>query len=225
VLSPETVRTHVRNAMAKLGATTRSQAVVIALQRQEIPAEAAPATEGGASPAAANAGGGQAASRPADLDRRLDSMLSRLLGLYDVDAGAVLLAEDDGLSLRLAAHAETGDATPLTLPKSLALGDGSVGRAALERRAQLIQVGAAAGANGTSAQPCIVAPMVAGGRLLGVICLGVRTSRPVGRGELLLTQAFATRIGEIIAAGGQVGPRLDHALERFRASWSATNVG
>src|SRR5215210_1186069 len=36
VLSPETVRTHVRNAMAKLGASTRSQAVALALQRDEI---------------------------------------------------------------------------------------------------------------------------------------------------------------------------------------------
>ena len=40
VLSPETVRTHVRNAMAKLGASTRSQAVALALQRQEIAREA-----------------------------------------------------------------------------------------------------------------------------------------------------------------------------------------
>lgn len=36
VLSPETVRTHIRNGMAKLGASTRSQAVAIALHRREI---------------------------------------------------------------------------------------------------------------------------------------------------------------------------------------------
>lgn len=35
-LSPETVRTHVRNAMGKLGARTRTEAVVKALDRQEI---------------------------------------------------------------------------------------------------------------------------------------------------------------------------------------------
>ena len=35
-LSPETVRTHVRNAMTKLGATTRVHAVALALQRGEI---------------------------------------------------------------------------------------------------------------------------------------------------------------------------------------------
>jgi len=36
VLSPETVRTHVRNAMAKLEARTRTEAVVRALEREEI---------------------------------------------------------------------------------------------------------------------------------------------------------------------------------------------
>src|SRR5215218_2846600 len=36
VLSPETVRTHVRNAMGKLDARTRTQAVVKALDREEI---------------------------------------------------------------------------------------------------------------------------------------------------------------------------------------------
>lgn len=36
ILSPETVRTHVRNAMEKLDARTRTQAVVKALEREEI---------------------------------------------------------------------------------------------------------------------------------------------------------------------------------------------
>jgi DNA-binding NarL/FixJ family response regulator len=36
VLSPETVRTHVRNAMEKLDARTRTEAVVKALEREEI---------------------------------------------------------------------------------------------------------------------------------------------------------------------------------------------
>jgi DNA-binding NarL/FixJ family response regulator len=35
-LSPETVRTHVRNAMGKPGAATRAHAVALALQRGEI---------------------------------------------------------------------------------------------------------------------------------------------------------------------------------------------
>jgi len=36
VLSPETVRTHVRNAMGKLEARTRTEAVVKALEREEV---------------------------------------------------------------------------------------------------------------------------------------------------------------------------------------------
>ena len=36
ILSPQTIRTHIRNAMAKLDARTRTEAVVKALERQEI---------------------------------------------------------------------------------------------------------------------------------------------------------------------------------------------
>jgi DNA-binding NarL/FixJ family response regulator len=36
ILSPETVRTHIRNAMEKLGAHTRTHAVVLAMERGEI---------------------------------------------------------------------------------------------------------------------------------------------------------------------------------------------
>ena len=37
-ISPETVRTHVRNAMNKLGARTRAQAIAVAMRDGEIPA-------------------------------------------------------------------------------------------------------------------------------------------------------------------------------------------
>ncbi len=43
VLSPETVRTHIRNAMSKLGASSRAQAVALAFQRNEIGELATPA--------------------------------------------------------------------------------------------------------------------------------------------------------------------------------------
>lgn len=35
-LSPETIRTHVRNAIQKLGARTRTHAIALALQRGEL---------------------------------------------------------------------------------------------------------------------------------------------------------------------------------------------
>ena len=63
--------------------------------------------------------------------------------------------------------------------------------------------------------------MIGRSRLLGVIALVARISRPVGRSELLLLQAFANRVGEILVAGGDVDQRLDRAMDRFRASWSA----
>lgn len=201
VLSPETVRTHVRNAMTKLGASTRSQAVALALQRNEIAREPAAAAEPDAPPQIK-----QAAAR--DASGALRAMLDGLVSLYDVAGGAVYLTDEDGLALRQVGGSTGSEGT---MPETVFLGEGALGRAALERRAQLIQ--SAGGA-------MVAAPMLASGRLLGVIALSTRVSRPIGRSELLLLQAFATRVGEVLVAGTDVGPRLDRALTRFRASWA-----
>ncbi len=204
------MRTHVRNAMAKLGAsTTRSQAVALALQHHEITSRRR------------RRAGGRARRPPpprrsADPGAGLATMLGGLVSLYDVDGGAVYLTDEDGLSLRRVAAAERG-ATTLELPDEVALGDGPLGRAALERRAQLLH-GPASESSGRGA--LIAAPMIGGGRLLGVIALAARASRPIGRSELLLLQAFANRVGEVLLAGGDVGRRLERAMERFQASWS-----
>ena len=122
VLSPETVRTHVRNAMTKLGATTRSHAVALALQRGEIGAGTVPAPGGEGS-----SHGNRGAETPAALQR----MLGGLVTLYDVDGGGVYLVEEDALSVRRVAVTETQG---FELPELVALGDGTLGRAALERR-------------------------------------------------------------------------------------------
>jgi len=209
VLSPETVRTHVRNAMAKLGASTRSQAVALALQRQEI------ATDATLEPAAPPAPSTRAARKTRDPSGALAAMLEGLVSLYDVEGGAIYLSDEDGLSLRRVAAA--GADTYAELPSTVPLADGALGRAALERRAQLVQESAATSAGGAM----IAAPMLGGGRLLGVIALAARVSRPIGRSELLLLQAFSNRVGEVLLAGVDVEPRLGRAMERFRASWSA----
>jgi DNA-binding CsgD family transcriptional regulator len=209
VLSPETVRTHVRNAMAKLGASTRSQAVALALQHQEISADAAP-------PAAAQPRPGGALRAASDPAAALSSMLDGLVSLYDLDGGAVYMIGEDGLSLERAAEAEA-TAAGLELPAEVALGDGALGRVALERRAQLLQ-GPVGDSSGRGA--LIAAPMIGGGRLIGVIALTARLSRPIGRSELLLLQAFANRVGEVVLAGSDVDRRLERAMQRFRASWS-----
>ncbi len=212
VLSPETVRTHVRNAMTKLGASTRSQAVALALKTNEISPEAfaqAPPERRAPSPAP---------PRPAtDPGAGLGAMLDGLVSLYDVDGGGVYLAEEDGLSLRrVAAAAGTGGGAELA--DVVALGEGPLGRAALERRAQLLHD---AGPSGRGAGALIAAPMVGGGRLLGVIAMRPRPSRPIGRSEMLLLQAFANRVAEVILDGNDVEDRLARAMDRFSASWSA----
>jgi hypothetical protein len=64
--------------------------------------------------------------------------------------------------------------------------------------------------------------MLSSSRLVGVIALATRPSRPTGRQELLLLQALAARLGEVIAEGGdRTAVRLADALEGFRASWAS----
>jgi DNA-binding CsgD family transcriptional regulator len=214
VLSPETVRTHVRNAMAKLGASTRSQAVALALQQQEISREAAPAA------APAEARPARAATPAAPPTEGLERMLAGLVSLYDVERGAVYLTDEDGLSLnRVATAGSSSEADEL--PGDVALGEGALGRAALDRRTQLVQDPG----GGVASGGLIAAPVMGGGRLLGVIALAARGSRPVGRNEMLLLQAFAGRVGDVLAAGDDMERRLERAMERFRTSWSAARVG
>ena len=204
VVSPETVRTHVRNAMSKLGAATRSHAVALALQRGEI----GDGTVGAP---------GELGSRPdhfsAETSSALQRMLDGLVTLHDIDGGGAYLSEEDALSLRRVAVTET---LGFELPALAALGDGTVGRAALERRPQLSQEG-----DGSSRGTLIAAPIVGGGRLLGVIALGARGSRPISRSDQLLLQALSNRVGEVLATGGDVTLPLARAMEQFRASWSA----
>jgi DNA-binding CsgD family transcriptional regulator len=236
VLSPETVRTHIRNAMSKLGASSRAQAVALAFQRHEIGAEASAPADApdsragpGSAPAPTSPAGGRARAR-ADLaagksDASMTTLLSGLVSLYDVDGGTVFLAEEDGLSLRRAAIMGEGDENgDHHHPERVSLGHGALGRAALERRAQLAH---GSGSHGDArGRSTIYAPMISSGRLVGVICLTTRPSRLTARGELLLLQAFANRVGEILASGsGDQQGRIKEALDRFRASWSTADGG
>ena len=138
------------------------------------------------------------------------------MSLYDVDGGTVFLAEEDGMSLRRAAVMSDGDENgDHHHPERVSLGQGTLGRAALERRAQLVHGSGSRGdARGRST---IYAPMISSGKLVGVICLTTRPSRLTGRGELLLLQAFANRVGEILASGER-GPARQARRRRWRAS-------
>jgi DNA-binding CsgD family transcriptional regulator len=226
VLSPETVRTHVRNAMAKLGASTRSQAVAIALRRSEIaePGEDEVAVAVPRREVRRRLGSSTAAFAPVhdhlESAANFDGIVDGLVAMHEIDAATVYLAEEDGMTLRRrAARGEPG--APLTAAAEvIALGEGPIGRVALERRAQLVLLDRG---GGEGARGAVIAPMVAG-RLVGVLCFAVRASRPAGRGELLLSQAFATRLAELLTEGrdGDIEGRLASALERFRTSWTAT---
>jgi DNA-binding CsgD family transcriptional regulator len=232
VLSPETVRTHIRNAMSKLGASSRAQAVAIAVQRNEIGGQAAesgagfdagrtvaasvprPATPAGRT-RSPGLGGGEA-------DATVTALLAGLVSLYDVDGGTIFLADEDGLSLRRTAALGGDEEGNGRHPDRVLLGESPLGRVALERRAQLIH-GSGSGGH-PQGRSTICAPMLASGKLVGVISLTTRPSRLTGRGEMLLLQAFATRVGEVLLSpGSDRGLRLKQALERFRASWSTAS--
>ncbi len=213
VLSPETVRTHIRNAMAKLGASTRSHAVAIALRRGEIEALG----ESNASkpqPERRRSTDVRTRLSRSDLAGPLDGALEGLLSLWDVDAGWIFLADDDGLTLNRVAERVSNQAE--SQPPTIALGEGTIGRAALGRHSKILRAPSSDGGS------MIVAPMLVGGRLIGVIGLATRSSRPTGRQELLLLQALAGRLGELIQNGGpHVATGIEQALRGFRASWTS----
>jgi len=213
VLSPETVRTHVRNAMEKLGASTRSQAVALALESGLI----GDAQEGGVRTARTRVGDLLTSPPPAGAGAGpiLTALLAGVVALADVESGAIYFAEDGGMLLRLAAQSTSGPGPSAAPPQELTLGDPGIGRVALERRARLIP----ASKSGTA--PLLASPMTTGGRLTGVLALGIRPSRPTSRRELLLIEAFAGRVADIVATGLD-SAALRRALQRFKASWTET---
>ena len=221
VLSPETVRTHVRNAMDKLGASTRSQAVALALEDGQIgDSGTAPANPTGRTPSAPPAPPAPPAATPS---ATLTALLSGVAALADVDAASIYFAQEGGLSLTLGAHSSSSHTPTPAPPQELTLGEGSIGRAALERRARL--VAAPQGEDKAGTAPMVVTPMVSGGRLTGIMCLEVRSSRPTSRRELLLVEEFGNRVADVLASGGDRTPALRSALQRFRASWTGTLEG
>jgi DNA-binding CsgD family transcriptional regulator len=205
VLSPETVRTHVRNAMEKLGATTRSQAVAIALERGEIVNESS-------SPAVETARLREDEG-PAIREATLRALTAGIAKIADVDTATLYLTEDDGLCLRLVGRSGADGLQRIEPADArVHLGEGKVGRVALEARTELLSE--------TPFLPVIAAPMQRAGRLVGVLCVGARSSRPTSRRELLLVEALGNRIAEVLAGRDDIAPGLRAALDRFRVSWS-----
>jgi DNA-binding CsgD family transcriptional regulator len=221
-LSPQTVRTHIRNAMSKLSASSRAQAVALAVKRREIdwPATGAKAKHAGRAPAGGNRAGNDAHSSlaPDKVDATLAALLPGIVSLYEVEGGAIFVADEGGLSLRRSAMlGHEGSIDRGEYPERVRLGKGPLGRAALRRRANLVH--GLKSRQQARGRTTICAPMIASGTLVGVICLTTRPGKLVGRSELLLLQAFANRVGEVLLAPDQdQRRRLQSAFEGFRAS-------
>ncbi len=210
VLSPETVRTHVRNAMEKLAATTRSQAVALALERGEIAREGE--RTGPASPLPS-----AEISDPIAREATLRALTAGIARIADIDVAALYLADDDGdLCLRLLARAnvEGLERIPAGADSLVPLGEGKIGRVALEARTELLSE--------SPFSPMIAAPMQHEGKLVGVLCVGARASRPTSRRELLLVEALGNRIADLLARETDATAGLRGALERFRVAWSGS---
>jgi DNA-binding CsgD family transcriptional regulator len=221
ILSPDTVRTHIRNAMAKLGASTRSQAVVLALQHDDLADEERGEGRPSTRLPAASRQRARALPPGPELNRALEGMLAGLCSLHDIDGGLVLLAEEDGLILRRVAVVTANGALPLEIPERIALGEGPLGRVALNRRAALLPALSSTPAHSGAA---LAAPILANGHLFGVLGLATRASRPTGQGELLVLQALVNRVGELLRSGEDIDRRLETTVQRFGASWSATTA-
>ena len=113
VLSPETVRTHVRNAMDKLGASTRSQAVALALEDGQI------GDAGAAHPPHAAPRSRRRPPPPTTTPTAtLTALLSGVAALADVEAATIYFAQEGGLALTLGAHASSAPTPTPTPPTS-----------------------------------------------------------------------------------------------------------
>jgi DNA-binding CsgD family transcriptional regulator len=218
VLSPNTVRTHIRNAMSKLGASSRAQAVALAMRAGELEDH-----DGGTRDTAVqevdSRGHSPASISRGAADPDLRALLNAVASFPDIEGGAAFVVDESGLTMRRAAL--VGDTSERRGPgRSIGLGEGPVARAALERMPQRVQGdGRPPGARGGRAT--MYAPIVVSGRLLGVISVTTRPSRPASRSELLLLQAFATRLGKVLLSKSpDRAAQLRNALERFRTAWT-----
>jgi DNA-binding CsgD family transcriptional regulator len=206
VLSPETVRTHVRNAMTKLGASTRSQAVAMVLG------------DGIISPPDGEPSAAPQAPAPVGEGGRRDALVELAAGLTelaDIDWAAVYLVDETGMALRLSAHA-TAPSVSAAPPQEAILGDGAIGRIALRKRSHLV---ASPDIPSVPRGPLLGAPLVREGRCVGVLCLAVRSSRPVTRREMLLLDAFANRLAEVLGGPEDPAQQLRSARRLFTTSW------
>jgi two-component system cell cycle sensor histidine kinase/response regulator CckA len=125
----------------------------------------------------------EAAFATLSLDELLYDVLQRIQEVLAVDTSAVFLHEAPGLRIR----AVTGS-IPYTEPADpILVGSGFIGRVADERRPQVTSTPDALDlggwADGANCETLMAAPLLAEGRLVGVLCLGTRARRDFSRSE------------------------------------------
>src|SRR3954451_12435377 len=133
----------------------------------------------------------------------IDELLLRLERQLDVDASAVLLL--DGSNRHLVAYASRGLEEEVLQGTRLPLGQGFAGRVAAERRVIILdEVGPGAVINPLlwrkGIRTILGVPMIAAGRLIGVLHVGSLRQRHFGDDDVNAVQLAADRMAITIAA-------------------------
>ena len=129
-----------------------------------------------------------------ELDELLTELLERASTLFDADTGGVLLSAND--SDRLSLRATHGEPFPLGDDDRVVLGEGVLGRIADERRPALVpavELPSPPSGSVSTIDSLLVVPLVASGRLIGLLYLGARRDRRFGDDDLELLALAAER--------------------------------
>jgi signal transduction histidine kinase len=127
-----------------------------------------------------------------DIGDLLRELLSRVTAAVEVDVAAILLQEDETLAIRAAHGVGEGDEETL-----LSIGRSLVSEPGAGTSAVLIDQGRLAATPGTI-RTLFGVPLAFGGRPVGLLAVGSRTSRPFTPDETKLLELAAERAGHAI---------------------------
>ena len=141
-----------------------------------------------------------AATAESDLHEMLHTLLERLRQALHADAATVLLLSDDATELVVAAS--LGMERELVVGSRIPLGQGFAGRIAAERQAVVAGESARGAIRREEVrdrlQSLIGAPLLAAGRLVGVIHAGTFAARDFADEDVLLLQLVADRVADTV---------------------------
>jgi serine phosphatase RsbU (regulator of sigma subunit)/CheY-like chemotaxis protein/anti-sigma regulatory factor (Ser/Thr protein kinase) len=130
-----------------------------------------------------------------ELDQLLEEILERAMTLFDADAAGVLLLDEDGQGLSL--RASHGEPLPLAEGERVAFGEGALGRVAKEARPALVaavELPPPPPGLHSTIDSVLVVPLLASGRLIGLLYLCARPGRRFGGEDLELLALAAERV-------------------------------